>query len=127
MAIIRRSAVTTGQAIEPKKREYVPDPKALSPHFPKGHEREFVYLTFAQRQNPKGMAIEDLAVCLRLADDPGHVTETASRDRIKGRLSAVRAFCLRCTDGPKNVRMCVAVTCPLWSFRMGTNPFYKKR
>jgi hypothetical protein len=41
---------------------------------------------------------------------------------------AIREKCLDCCCGnPAEVRKCVAVDCPLWPFRMGANPFRKKR
>ena len=37
---------------------------------------------------------------------------------------AVRAKCLDCCGGQLGeVRRCMALTCPLWPFRMGTDPF----
>ena len=35
-------------------------------------------------------------------------------------LKAIRAKCLRCSDGSKSeVRLCPVETCPLWPFRSG--------
>jgi hypothetical protein len=46
----------------------------------------------------------------------------------KNPLRAIRAKCLDCCCGSTSeVRKCVAVDCPLWAFRMGVNPFRKKR
>ncbi len=43
-------------------------------------------------------------------------------------LKAIRAKCLDCCCGnAAEVRKCVATECPSWPFRMGTNPFRKKR
>ena len=42
-------------------------------------------------------------------------------------MKAIRAYCLDCAGRPAEVRKCVAVDCALWPFRMGTNPFRKKR
>ena len=43
-------------------------------------------------------------------------------------LKALRARCLDCCCGSSaEVRKCTAVACPLWPFRMGTNPFRAKR
>ena len=42
-------------------------------------------------------------------------------------LSAIRKKCLECSDGPKAVRECPSGNCPLHPFRMGKNPFRKKR
>jgi hypothetical protein len=39
-----------------------------------------------------------------------------------------RAKCLDCCGGqPGEVRRCLALTCPIWPFRMGTGPFRGRR
>jgi hypothetical protein len=39
-------------------------------------------------------------------------------------LKIVRQKCIDCCGGSeKEVRLCVAVSCPLWPLRMGSNPF----
>jgi hypothetical protein len=39
-------------------------------------------------------------------------------------LKIVRAKCLDCCGGSeKEVRLCMAIACPLWPLRMGSNPF----
>jgi hypothetical protein len=39
-------------------------------------------------------------------------------------LSVIREKCLDCSAGQTDeVRKCVAVTCALWPYRMGSNPF----
>jgi hypothetical protein len=48
--------------------------------------------------------------------------------RAQNPLKAIREKCLDCCCGNgSEVRKCVAVDCSLWAFRMGTNPFRKKR
>jgi hypothetical protein len=48
--------------------------------------------------------------------------------RAQNPLNATREKCLDCCCGnAAEVRKCVACDCPLWPFRMGTNPFRKKR
>jgi hypothetical protein len=48
--------------------------------------------------------------------------------RAKNPLEAIRARCLDCCcDQPSEVRKCVAIDCPSWPFRVGTNPFRAKR
>ena len=48
--------------------------------------------------------------------------------RAQNPLKAIREKCLDCCCGnAAEVRKCVAVDCALWPFRMGTNPFRKKR
>ena len=45
-----------------------------------------------------------------------------------GVMRAIRAKCLDCVCyQPGEVRKCVAVTCPLWPFRMGLDVFHGKR
>jgi hypothetical protein len=48
--------------------------------------------------------------------------------RAQNPLKAIREKCLDCCcENAAEVRKCIAVDCPLWPFRMGTNPFRKKR
>jgi hypothetical protein len=48
--------------------------------------------------------------------------------RAQNPLKAIRGKCLDCCSGnAAEVRKCVATDCALWPFRMGTNPFRKKR
>jgi hypothetical protein len=48
--------------------------------------------------------------------------------RAQNPLKAFREKCLDCCCGnATEVRKCVAVDCALWPFRMGTNPFRKRR
>jgi hypothetical protein len=48
--------------------------------------------------------------------------------RAQNPLKAIREKCVDCSCGnAAEVRKCVAVDCALWPFRMGTNPFRKKR
>lgn len=43
-------------------------------------------------------------------------------------LKAIRAKCLDCgVSQPREVRLCQMVDCPLWPYRMGTDPFRKGR
>ena len=40
---------------------------------------------------------------------------------------SIRAKCVDCSGGDASeARKCVAVTCPLWAFRMGVNPFHAR-
>jgi hypothetical protein len=41
---------------------------------------------------------------------------------------AIRAMCLQCMGGsPNEVRACVSGTCPLFVFRLGSDPWREKR
>ena len=48
--------------------------------------------------------------------------------RAQNPLKAIREKCIDCCCGDTSeVRKCVAFDCALWPFRMGKNPFRKKR
>lgn len=48
--------------------------------------------------------------------------------RAQNPVKAIREKCLDCCCGnAAEVRKCVAVDCALWPYRMGANPFRKKR
>src|SRR5215467_4994946 len=60
-------------------------------------------------RDPRDMAITELR-------SMGHQQMTP--------MEAIRAKCLDCCgDSPHEVRLCTAVTCPSWPFRMGRNPW----
>jgi hypothetical protein len=63
--------------------------------------------------------------------DPRGVTPTAWEAAGVPRrtpLEAIRAKCLDCCGGvPKEVRLCMALNCPVWPYRMGTDPFRGSR
>ena len=43
-------------------------------------------------------------------------------------LKAIRKNCIDCAGGSKGeARRCVAIECPCWPFRMGTNPFMRMK
>ena len=61
---------------------------------------------------------------------PGEVpSEVLSQKfRAQNPLRAIREKCIDCSCGDNSeVRKCVAVDCALWPYRMGKNPFRKKR
>src|ERR1700745_3216978 len=42
-------------------------------------------------------------------------------------LKAIRANCIDCMGGSEaEVRRCSAIKCPMWSYRMSTNPFHRQ-
>jgi hypothetical protein len=60
-------------------------------------------------RDPRTMTKADLV-------ETGHVARSPVR--------AIRAKCLDCCGGSAaEVRRCLAVTCPLWPFRMGASPW----
>jgi hypothetical protein len=42
-------------------------------------------------------------------------------------LGVLRAHCLDCSHSVSEVRRCTSVSCALWPYRMGTNPFRAER
>jgi hypothetical protein len=61
---------------------------------------------------------------------PGNVPSQilSQKFRSQNPLKAIREKCLDCCCGnAAEVRKCVAIDCALWPFRMGTNPFRRKR
>ena len=68
---------------------------------------------------------------LQVGRDPRSIPEmdwrTAGLPR-RTLAEAARAKCLDCCGGQlREVRFCMALTCPLWPFRMGTDPFRGRR
>ena len=45
------------------------------------------------------------------------------RKRVKNRGSAIRAMCIGCMGGVKEVKECSSCDCPLWLFRLGKDAF----
>ena len=37
-------------------------------------------------------------------------------------LKSIRKYCLACSNRPKEVRECQSTDCPLYQYRMGSNP-----
>jgi hypothetical protein len=71
-------------------------------------------------------ADEDELIGKHPAEVPSEILSLKFRAQIP--LKAIRAKCLDCCCGnAAEVRKCVAVDCALGPFRMGTNPFRKKR
>lgn len=43
-------------------------------------------------------------------------------------VKAIRKYCLECClEKPSEVRLCAAKDCALWPYRMGKNPFHKRK
>jgi hypothetical protein len=63
-------------------------------------------------RDPRAMDAPDLAAL-------GHISSSV--------LEAVRAKCIDCCGGSvSEARKCVAVSCTLWPFRMGSNPLVRR-
>jgi hypothetical protein len=64
-----------------------------------------------------------------VGERPENVPSEVLRLNFRGRnpMRAIRDKCLDCCCGSASeVRKCVATDCPLWPFRLGTNPFRQK-
>ena len=123
MAIIRRNASGLQEPIS-RAKPFVPDPRAKLTEY-EGRDKMFIAAAVYDEVNPKTIPAEDLAGLLRVpsnADD----FEKVYRNRIRNRNTAIRATCVLCIGGPKKVRACPSVTCSLWPFRMGSNPFRRR-
>ena len=87
----------------------------------------------------KGLSAEDLETAKRAGYEPGEGGEwfigrdprEMARDEIEAMgheamsaTEAIRGKCLDCCAGSAHeVRACVAIACPSWPWRMGTNPW----
>lgn len=111
-------------ATESPSLTYTPDPSAVLHAFP--HPKRAAFVLYAD-ENPKAVPTDDLIALLRTPDNASSV-DTTYRNRICGKATAVRAFCVFCVGGqPKKVRTCANIDCALWAFRMGNNPFRRKK
>lgn len=77
-------------------------------------------------KHPNDIPTEVLRRQLDICDENDEM-ERHYRKRIRSPLTAIRAFCVLCSVGPKAANKCSCVSCPLWVFRRGSNPFYGKR
>jgi hypothetical protein len=63
-------------------------------------------------RDPRGMTEVELV-------ELGHVKRPLLR--------VIRANCIECSGGAEaEVRRCRMVACPMWPYRMGTNPFHRQ-
>ena len=86
-----------------------------------------------------GLSVEDLGAAKRAGCEPGEGSEwfvgRDPREMVRAELEAmgheamtateaIRAKCLDCCAGSTHeVRSCLAIACPSWPWRMGTNPW----
>jgi len=74
---------------------------------------------------PKSMSPDDLLKLVRCSYSGSNV-ENTYRQRIRSPLTAIRGYCVLCAGGPRAANNCDLITCPLYPFRTGKNPFYGK-
>lgn len=127
MAIRTRDQVTV-QSIEVHvAKPYVPDPNAFLAKVPE-HARVRAANAVYEETPVKEIPVDDLATLLRTPWEGDNV-EKRYRNRVKGRMGAIRAMCVvTCKAGsPKAVRNCESITCALWPFRLGSNALKRKK
>ena len=71
--------------------------------------------------------VTDRIKMLRTPFDRNNPQELRYRNRVKNRATAITAMCIVCTGSRKAVTECLDTTCPLWAYRMGSDPFYKQK
>jgi hypothetical protein len=74
------------------------------------------------RRNPDGSTegVDPQDIDLQTLRTLGHGGKTP--------LQVIRSKCLNsCVDQPSEVRKCTTVSCPLWPYKMGSNPFHGLR
>lgn len=80
--------------------------------------------TFAPGKDPRDTPVADMLH--NLQDRPVYEDRAISKyhAKIRSPLTAIRARCVACAGSTAHVRRCGIVTCSLWPFRMGKNPFF---
>ena len=73
------------------------------------------------------LTIEDRVTCMRAPFDPRNAQEVRYRNRVRNRGTAITAMCIVCQGGRKAVTECIDTKCPLWGFRMGSDPFFGQK
>jgi hypothetical protein len=122
-----RSRVITGnfedlQAPAKPKKPFEESPRAVVSLLPREQRTRAGYVMYGHYgTEPDSIPLDDLVALARTPYNKTDNIEQVYRNRIKGRLSAIRAYCVTCVGGPKKVRFCDMFTCPLWAFRMGHN------
>lgn len=77
--------------------------------------------------DPRDIPIRYLKHCLQFPARIQQFASTQQRAGINGPSKAIRIKCLECQgQDTVGVRLCPAVTCELWPFRMGSNPFFAR-
>lgn len=73
-----------------------------------------------------GFTVGDRVRLLRTSYDHKNPQEQRYRNRVKNRATAITAMCVVCTGSRKLVTECIATQCPLWAYRLGSDPFRKR-
>lgn len=113
---------STDQPVQVPAREHKRDPNAVLHGF-KDYRKAATILY--DEISPKEVPIDDLVKLIRTPQNDDNM-DRVYRNRIRGRMTAIRAFCVFCVGSSKKVRTCESLGCPLWPFRMGNNPFNRK-
>lgn len=71
----------------------------------------------------ESFTVGDRVKLMRTPYDKKNPQEQRYRNRVKNRGTAITAMCIICTGSRKAVTECLATSCPLWAFRLGSDPF----
>ena len=81
--------------------------------------------------NPQSLISIDNETGKKIGCDPRRVSAaelTSAGHEKDSLLTVIRKKCLDCGAGQTGeVRLCTATACDLWPYRMGTNPFAKRK
>lgn len=90
-----------------------------------GFKRAIGPLAISCGDDPDGkLTVTDKVELLRTPYDDKSAQEMRYRNRIRNRGTAITALCITCQGTRKAVTECIHTRCPLWAFRLGSNPFY---
>lgn len=129
------SAPSAFPVIEAKPKEPLPAPRFTGMYdgAPAGSVRRIGLVAMSCRdetgssQPDDKYTAGDYVALLRTPYDPKDTTQVRYRNRIRNRATAITACCVDCVGSRKNVTECAAIECPLWAFRLGSNPFRRRK
>lgn len=117
--------------IEAKPKKDVPDTGMFANQdtIPPKFARMLGNLSYVCGDTPSDipLSVADRFKLLRTPYDTTTATESRYRNRVRNRQTAITAMCIVCTGSRKLVTECADLTCPLWAFRFGTNPYRGKK
>jgi len=132
-SIIRQQIIDKGDSLKsPFDFEVKPKEPLPTPRFT-GFGRNLGELSLSCRNETGDKGADDsfnagdYIRLLRLPYDAKNLAEIRYRNRIRNRATGIVAKCVDCAGTRKNVTECAAVDCPLWAFRLGSNPFRRRK
>lgn len=123
LPIKRRDTSAPSVQVPAPPRKHIRDPDAFLDKVPNPRR---VAMVVYDEVPTSDVPIDDMVFMLRTSENKD-TYEQATRNRIKGRMTAIRAYCVLCVGGPRKVKLCSQIQCPLWGFRMGNNPYNRRK